>query len=172
MQACQCQMDAATAAAGANAATVWARLQAFGRHVAGCCVEHVAQCALPLPLLRCCLQCGNGLTTAAAGSVSAEQCLIPAGWGVVSVTPPAAAICANGSYGINSTRAVTSNARCVLCPPNLFTRDTLSGTPAAAPYTSELDCVLKPGWGMSGTGEVKVCPPGTYNAGYNRKPCQ
>jgi hypothetical protein len=104
--------------------------------------------------------------------VSKDQCLIPAGWGIVTLQPLLAVMCANGSYGINSTRAVTANARCVLCPPNLFTTDQLSSKPATAPYTSELDCLLKPGWGMSASGEVKLCQPGTYNAGYNRKTCQ
>jgi hypothetical protein len=118
------------------------------------------------------LQCGNGLTTATNGSVSKDQCLIPVGWGMVSMQPLVAVLCANGSYGVNTTRAVTANARCVLCPPNLFTSDTLSGTPAAAPFTSESECLLKPGWGMLPSGEVKLCPAGTYNAGFNRKPCQ
>jgi hypothetical protein len=115
------------------------------------------------------VQCGSGLTTEKLGSVSADACIIPAGWGLIQFTPePIAVMCVNGSYGVNSTRAVVATSRCVLCPPNLFTADQLTNETASQGYVDEQACLVKPGWGMMATG-VEICPVGTYNEGLNRK---
>jgi hypothetical protein len=115
------------------------------------------------------LQCGTGLTTAKIGSVSVDACLVPAGWGLTQLTPePIPVMCANGSYGVNSTRAVVATSRCVLCPPNMFTADQLTNVTAAQGYMDEQACLVRPGWGTTATG-VEICPAGSYNEGLNRK---
>lgn len=103
--------------------------------------------------------------------MSGDACLVPAGSGLVSTQPLAAAACVKNSYGVNVDRAAVANARCAACPLNMYTDDTLDGTTSPTTgYTSELECKVMPGWGTTSS-IVEQCKVGTYNAGKNRLPC-
>ncbi|KAF8059695.1 SVEP1 [Scenedesmus sp. PABB004] len=120
-----------------------------------------------------CNSCGYNLITATLGAVGADECLVPAGYGLNQTSPTKMAIpCERGSYGDMDDRQALSTARCMACPPRTTTRDKLTNTPrnASTLYTSEEDCLLSPGWGM-GAGGPEPCEPGTYNAGLNREGC-
>jgi hypothetical protein len=108
-----------------------------------------------VPAAHCCfhLQCGTNLKTAAAGSVSKDACLVPAGFGLTGINPMAAAKCEKNTYGDSVDRTAVANARCTPCPGDMFTLDTLEGRDigAAELFTSEADCKVAPGWGTTST---------------------
>jgi hypothetical protein len=110
------------------------------------------------PSHHCCLQCGTNLITATDGSVSKDACQVPAGFGLTSINPMAAAKCEKNTYGDSVPRAAVANARCTACPADMFTLDTLEARAiGAAPadanelYTSEAACLVAPGWGTTST---------------------
>ncbi|KAF8057859.1 Slbp [Scenedesmus sp. PABB004] len=119
-----------------------------------------------------CVACGTNIITADTGSVSADACLVPAGYGVTTTSPLAAAKCTTNSYGDDSPRPATSVARCTPCAQDTYTLDTLTGVPLAANafYTSEQDCKVKAGWGLTNT-DPNECAKGSWNAGNNRAAC-
>ncbi|WIA20328.1 hypothetical protein OEZ85_006160 [Tetradesmus obliquus] len=95
-----------------------------------------------------CRPCGNGLTTAAAGSVSAEQCLIPAGWGTGEVK-----VCPPGTYNAGYNRKP-----CQECGTGF--------TSIEAGGEDEDACVVQSGWAMDiHFGIPKPCDVGTYSTG-------
>jgi hypothetical protein len=88
--------------------------------------------------------------------VSKDACLVPAGWGLTSVNPMAAAKCEKNTYGHNTDRAAVSNARCTPCGAGMFTLDSIEdreigANNASELYTSEEACLVKPGWGTTST---------------------
>ncbi|WIA40625.1 hypothetical protein OEZ86_013961 [Tetradesmus obliquus] len=134
-----------------------------------------------------CRPCGNGLTTAAAGSVSAEQCLIPAGWGVpcqecgtgftsieaggededACVVQSGWAMdinfgipkpCDVGTYSTGGTTD-TPNAECVPCPAGFTTQKDEAD--------SEEDCdVCVAGHGGA---NCTACPFDTFSTGVHKR---
>jgi hypothetical protein len=118
------------------------------------------------------LQCGTGLITKEAGSVSKDACLVPAGYGLTSLSPMVAAPCEQNTYGDSVDRAAVANARCTACPADMFTMDTLETRTrnSSEYYTAESACLVKPGWGTTST-TPQECPVGTFNEGKNRSPC-
>ena len=119
-----------------------------------------------------CVACGANLVTSETGAVSKDACMVPPGYGIISLQPLAAAACTQNSYGADEERAAVPSARCTPCGPNLLTADMLNS--AAAPvggYTSEAACLTQPGWGMTPTGLPERCPKGTYSSGGSRAPC-
>uniref|UniRef100_A0A383VRV3 Tyrosine-protein kinase ephrin type A/B receptor-like domain-containing protein n=1 Tax=Tetradesmus obliquus TaxID=3088 RepID=A0A383VRV3_TETOB len=120
-----------------------------------------------------CIQCGSGLITKEEGSVSNDACLIPAGWGLTSMSPVTAAPCEKNTFGDDTSRVVASDARCNACPGDTYTLDTLENRNRSSNelYTSDADCLVKPGWGTTST-IPQECPVGTYNEGKNRLPCK
>jgi hypothetical protein len=58
------------------------------------------------------VQCGVGLITFIEGTVEAKDCLVPLGWGLVSMDPLAAVMCTNNTYGISDEREVSITSRC------------------------------------------------------------
>ncbi|KAF6251142.1 hypothetical protein COO60DRAFT_1677280 [Scenedesmus sp. NREL 46B-D3] len=120
-----------------------------------------------------CVECGSGVITAAEGSVSKDACLVPAGWGLTSLSPMVAEPCQQDTYGHDVDRVAVANARCTACPTDMFTLDTLEGRARneSELYTSEAACLVKPGWGTTST-IPQECPVGTFNEGNNRAPCQ
>ena len=123
-----------------------------------------------------CVSCGTNLITDGTGAVSKDACLVPAGYGVISLEPLAAGRCVDNSYGINDTRTAGPGARCTPCAANLLTGENLPAPlTAAAPaegYQSEQACVTQPGWGLPTSGQAELCPLGTYSVGGTRGPCQ
>eukprot|EP00775_Hariotina_reticulata_P003962 gene3962-4215_t len=118
-----------------------------------------------------CVGCGPGLITADIGSVGRDACMVPAGWGVVSLFPVMTAkICVGNSYGDAVDRPASAASRCSTCSANMYTLDTLAGEVRTTGYTSESDCKLAPGWGQTAT-LVERCERGTFNPGLNRLPC-
>jgi hypothetical protein len=130
-----------------------------------CCCLHLLYCCS-------CLQCGTGLITKEAGSVSKDACLVPAGYGLTSLSPMVAAPCEKNTYGDSVDRAAVANARCTACPADMFTMDTLESRTRNSNeyYTSEAACLVKPGWGTTST-TPQECAVGTFNEGKNRSPC-
>ncbi len=118
-----------------------------------------------------CVKCGTGIITAATGSVSKDACLVPAGYGLVSLNPMVAEPCKANTYGHAMDRVAVANARCTACPMNMFTLDVLNNEARVGLYTSEAACLVQPGWGTTST-IPQQCPVGTFNAGKNRLPCQ
>jgi hypothetical protein len=102
-----------------------------------------------------------------AGAVSADACLVPAGWGLTSLSPMVAAPCDQNTFGDASP-----NARCTPCPTNMFTMDDIENRThnKGELYTSEAACLVKPGWGTTST-VPEECKVGTFNEGKNRLPC-
>jgi hypothetical protein len=98
--------------------------------------------------------------------------MVPAGWGLTSLSPMAAAPCEKNTYGDSVDRAAVANARCTACPADMFTMDTLESRPRndGELYTSEAACLVKAGWGTTST-TPQECPVGTFNEGKNRSPC-
>ncbi|KAF6264065.1 hypothetical protein COO60DRAFT_1663488 [Scenedesmus sp. NREL 46B-D3] len=118
-----------------------------------------------------CTECGTGVITLESGSVSKDACLVPAGWGLTSLSPMVAEPCEQNTYGHDVDRVAVANARCTACPTDMFTLDVLEGAPRSGLYTSEAACLVKPGWGTTAT-IPQECPVGTFNEGKNRLPCQ
>ncbi|KAF8055660.1 Scube1 [Scenedesmus sp. PABB004] len=120
-----------------------------------------------------CVACGTGLITADTGAVSKDACLVPAGWGLAQTTPSLVAVkCEQNTYGDSEARPAVANSRCQPCAQDTYTLDFLTSTPLAAnaTYTSELDCKVKPGWGMTNTLPT-VCAVGSWSAGLSRDAC-
>jgi hypothetical protein len=78
---------------------------------------------------------------------------VPAGFGLTSINPMAAAKCEKNTYGDSVPRAAVANARCTACPSDMFTLDTLEGRAIGAveKYMSEAACLVAPGWGTTST---------------------
>lgn len=120
------------------------------------------------------MECGANLITAETGSVSKEACLVPAGYGVISLEPLAAALCVDNQYGINDTRPAVAGARCTPCGANLLTGENLPSLNTTAPttgYQNDQACLTQPGWGLPTSGVAEQCPLGTWSAGGSRSPC-
>lgn len=117
-----------------------------------------------------CVACGTNLDTEGTGAVSRDACRVPPGFGVVSLAPLAVRMCTDGTYGAPVARPATFSARCVSCPANTATNDTLTGVAATSGWTSEAACLLRPGWGTTATMPER-CQLGSWNAGGNRLPC-
>jgi hypothetical protein len=76
-----------------------------------------------------CVRCGDNLFTEAIGSVSKDDCLVPAGWGLKSYVPILVAeLCVRNKYGDPKARAALRDAVCFECRPNLYTVDFLTNT--------------------------------------------
>eukprot|EP00775_Hariotina_reticulata_P003781 gene3781-4040_t len=118
-----------------------------------------------------CTKCGVNIDTEETGSVTKDACRVPAGYGIISMLPLAAAMCVQGSIGDAMPRPATFSARCVNCPANFMTVDMFTGVPATEGYTSESACVLQAGWGTTQSNLVEQCRVGTFNTGGNRQPC-
>jgi hypothetical protein len=104
--------------------------------------------------------------------VSADACLIPAGWGLTLLSPMVAEPCEKSTYGADTERAAAANTRCISCPTRMFTLDSIENRTRSEGelYTSEAACLVKPGWGTTTT-TPEECPVGTFNEGKNRSPC-
>lgn len=127
---------------------------------------------VPLAFLLLSLQCGENLITLAYGSLSAEDCRVPVGYGIIALTPiPRAVLCTSGSYGDTDIRPVSLASKCFSCGANLWTPDQIDGVPATGGFTSDQDCQVKPGFGITET-TVDPCRIGFYNPGRNREPCR
>ncbi|WIA13038.1 hypothetical protein OEZ85_006646 [Tetradesmus obliquus] len=98
-----------------------------------------------------CSACGSGLTTAKIGSVSADACLIPAGWGLSQLTPEAIAVKWSYNEGLN-------RKPCRACDTGY--------TSLAAGADGEDSCVVQSGWAMDSKFNIpKPCDAGTWGAG-------
>lgn len=87
---------------------------------------------------------------------------------------PAAALlprrCILNSYGDDVYRVAVASARCTACPPNTFTAEKWGAASPADGFTSELECKVDAGFGLTETA-VEECQIGFYNPGQNRLPC-
>eukprot|EP00775_Hariotina_reticulata_P012417 gene12417-12553_t len=121
-----------------------------------------------------CLPCGPNLITLFEGADDFPgKCLVPVGYGIKSMFPPAAVLCVNSTYGQNELQEASLDARCSPCSPNMATTDILTGVVAAVGYTSDEDCLLFPGYGMSqNTVGGDKCEIAYYNPGLNRETCE
>ncbi|WIA33742.1 hypothetical protein OEZ86_006857 [Tetradesmus obliquus] len=121
-----------------------------------------------------CQQCGNGLTTTAAGSTSishdgfttagtssnsSAQCdRVMPGYFIVNATY--AAPCPLGSYQGSEGTVYSCNS----CPFGYITRDDGAGGNA--------ECLAPPGWELKeGAAVITECEPGFYKEGWNKNPC-
>lgn len=134
---------------------------------------HVGISSAAIDAAAAVLQCGDGIVTLGTGSVTKDSCLVPAGSGLVQTgATPSAAICQSNFYGVNADRPVSVAARCVACPPDTFTMDTLTGVATTVGYMDQTDCKAPAGYGLTASGLVEKCPKGTWNSGENREPCK
>lgn len=99
---------------------------------------------------------------------------MPAGAGLVSLSPLQAAWCTQNTFGQATARPAVASATCTSCPLNTFTADVLSNsTLAGSGYTNASACLLRPGWGLdapNGTAAAE-CSVGSFSAGANSTPC-
>ncbi|WIA42282.1 hypothetical protein OEZ86_008296 [Tetradesmus obliquus] len=121
-----------------------------------------------------CVPCGQNIDTDGEGTPSIDGCFIPPGYGSVVDQNGIirAELCVENRFGYNGRMYQIQSAFCQACDTNTFTRDVLTGTPAAAGYTVPEDCLVMPGWGIDITLTAVPCKIGTYNEGLNRKLCQ
>eukprot|EP00775_Hariotina_reticulata_P003830 gene3830-4087_t len=118
-----------------------------------------------------CAACGTNVVTTSVGSTSKGDCLVPAGFGLVQLTPTLiASRCVDNSYGDNQDREVVASARCTACPPNMYTDEFWGGAAPANGYTDQSACKVDAGWGATES-SVEICEVGFYNSGQNRLPC-
>eukprot|EP00775_Hariotina_reticulata_P013894 gene13894-14013_t len=126
-----------------------------------------------------CTKVGSRQQQAAADSsgyqlpdTGTNDCRVPVGYGITTLSPkPQAELCTAGNYGDDDTRPVSMASRCFSCGANLWTPDQIDDIPATSGFTSNQDCMVKPGFGITET-TVDPCRVGYYNPGRNRNPCQ
>jgi hypothetical protein len=130
-----------------------------------------------------CDYCGIGWRTESIGATSKSACFVDVGHGTASfgledgTTLTQVLKCSNGLFGYPTKVFGALNLPCRACQTGMSTRDadsSLSDTVRTATVnTGPEDCYTLPGWGYDTQAQsAKLCMAGSYNAGWNKEPCQ